>query len=195
MAADERFRETLPTAVAWFDRFTSRMPSYARQAITCGGGVLSSVQVRGNKVYGFVRGVHVGTSQRDDKVARAGNVNIADNHLSLRKPGEEIYVPMGLFVGNVETVRIQRNTLDWAGVRTDSLYQHGIRVWGHIGFYLKIADNRIAIARIGIAVQQFEWGNTERYLWVASDNLSESSTSNNVVRAPEILLRRDNRPS
>lgn len=193
MATDERFRQTLPTAISWFNRFTNRMPSYARQAITCGGSVLTSLQVRGNKVYGFVRGVHVGTSRRDDKRVRAGNVAIADNHLSLRKPGE-VYVAMGLFVGNVDTIRIQRNTLDWAGQHTDTNYQHGIRVWGHIGFYLKISDNRISIAKIGIAVQQFEWENIESYLWVASDNLAESAAPGNVIKAPGLLLRRDNRP-
>ncbi|HEY0012020.1 MAG TPA: DUF6519 domain-containing protein [Allosphingosinicella sp.] len=194
MATEERFRETLPTAVAWFNQFTNRMPSYARQAITCGGSVLTSVQVRGNKVYGFVRGVHVGTSRRDDERVRAGNVVIADNHLSLRKPGG-VYVPMGLFVGNVDTVRIHRNTLDWAGNPSDGAYQHGIRVWGHIGFYLNISDNRISIANIGIAVQQFQWENIGSYLWVASDNLADSAAPENVIKAPGLLLRRNNRPS
>lgn len=193
MAVDEHFRETIPTAVAWFDRFTNRMPGYARQAITCGGSILTSVQVRSNKVYGFVRGIHVGTSARGDKRVRAENVSIADNHLSLRKPSD-VYAPMGLFVGNVETARIQRNTLDWAGQPTDSLYRHGIRVWGDIGFYLKIADNRISIATIGIAVRQFSWGNIENYLWVASDNLAESAAPANVIKAPGLLLRRDNKP-
>lgn len=194
MVIDPRFRETLPTALGWYDHFTSRMASYARQAITCGGSVLTTVQVRGNKAFGFVQGVHLATSRSDDKIVRAGNVSIADNHLLLRKPGEGVYVPMGLFVGNVDTVRIQRNTLDWAGPRTDSLYRHGIRVWGRIGFYLKIADNRISIAHIGIAVRQFEWQNIENYLWVASDNLAESASPNNVVKAPGLLERRNNRP-
>jgi hypothetical protein len=200
LVADDRLRETLPTVAAWFDRFTSRLPSYARQAITCGGRTLGTVQVRGNKVYGFVRGVHVGTSGREEeegrvRMRRAGHVHVADNHLSLRKPADDVYVPMGLFVGNVDTVRIQRNTLDWAGPATDNYYRHGIRVWGDIGRYLKISDNRISIAYIGIAVQPVIHPEEHvRYLWVASDNLSEPSASNNVVRAPEFLLRRDNRP-
>lgn len=200
LASSDRFRETLPTAIAWFDRLTSRMPSYARQAITCGGRTLGTVQIRGNKVHGFVRGVHVGTSGREEeegrvRMRRAGHVHIADNHLSLRKPADEAYVSMGLFVGNVDTLRIQRNTLDWAGQATDNYYQHGIRVWGDIGRYLKISDNRITIAYIGIAVQPVTHPEDHRgYLWVASDNLSEPSAPNNVIRAPEFLLRRDNRP-
>ena len=130
MASNDRFRETLPTAVAWFGRFTSDMPSYARQAITCGGTTLTTVTIRGNKVFGFLRGVHVGVSRNDPKMIRAGTVSIADNHLSLRKPGDDVYVSMGLFVGNVDTLRIQRNTLDWAGRGARTPIQHGIRVWG-----------------------------------------------------------------
>jgi len=197
MGADEHFRETLPSAKGWFDRFTSRMPSYARQAITCGGRTQATVQIRGNKAFGFVRGVQVGASGTDPKLVRAGNVTVADNHLSLRKPGPGIYVPMGLFVGNVETLRIQRNTLDWAGQASDDLFNHGIRVWGDIGRYLKISDNRIAVARIGIAVQpilELDRQQLSRYLWVASDNLSEASLPANVVKAPQFMLKRDNRP-
>lgn len=195
IASDERARETLPTAIAWFGRFTSDMPSYARQAITCGGTTLTTVTIRGNKVFGFLRGVHVGTSQADPKMIRAGTVAIADNHLSLRKPAEDAYVPMGLFVGNVDTLRIQRNTLDWAGRGSKNPIQHGIRVWGDIGAYLKISDNRISVGRIGIAVQPvLEFESTRNLLWVASDNLVENVPSNNVIRAPEFLLRRDNRP-
>lgn len=195
MASNDRFRETLPTAVAWFGRFTSDMPSYARQAITCGGTTLTTVTIRGNKVFGFLRGIHVGVSRNDPKMIRAGTVAIADNHLSLRKPGDDVYVSMGLFVGNVDTLRIQRNTLDWAGRDARTPIQHGIRVWGDIGAYLKIADNRISVGRIGIAVQPIlEFESTSHFLWVASDNLVENVSSNNVIRAPEFLLRRDNRP-
>jgi len=68
-------------------------------------------------------------------------------------------------------------------------------VWGDIGTYLKIADNRISVGRIGIAVQPIlEFESTSHFLWVASDNLVENVSSNNVIRAPEFLLRRDNRP-
>jgi hypothetical protein len=202
MAADEDIRERLPSAQRWFDRFTSRLPSYARQAITCGGLTLTTVQIRGNKAFGFVRGVHVGASGHDPEtgranIVRAGNVTIADNHLSLRKPAADVYVPMALFVGNVDTLRIQRNTLDWAGQASDDLFNHGIRVWGDIGHYLKISDNRIAIARIGIAVQPimpFDRQQLFRYLWVASDNLSEASFPANVIKAPRFMTKRDNRP-
>lgn len=197
LGAEENFRETLPSAKGWFDRFTSRMPSYARQAITCGGRTQTTVHIRGNKAFGFVRGVQVGASGSDPELVRAGNVTIADNHLSLRKPGPDIYVPMALFVGNVDTLRIQRNTLDWAGQASDDLFNHGIRVWGDIGRYLKISDNRISIARIGIAVQpilEFDRQQLSRYLWVASDNLSEASFPANVVKAPQFMLKRDNRP-
>lgn len=197
MARDENFRDTLPSAKAWFDRFISQMPSYARQAITCGGRQLTTVQIRGNKVYGFIRGVHVGTSWSDQKIVRAGSVTVADNHLSLRKPGEKVYVPMGLFVGNAETVRIQRNILDWAAQRTDTPFNHGIRVWGAIGKYLMISENRIAVGRIGICVRpQPPIGNAEvgTHLWLAADNLVDGVGPGDIIRKPGFMRVRDNWP-
>lgn len=197
MARDENFRDTLPSAKAWFDRFVSQMPSYARQAITCGGRQLTTVQIRGNKVYGFIRGVHVGTSWSDQKVVRAGSVSIADNHLSLRKPGEKVYVPMGLFVGNADTIRIQRNTLDWAAQRTDTPFNHGIRVWGSIGKYLMISENRIAVGRVGICVRpQPPVSNNEvgTHLWLAADNLVDGVGPGDIIRKPGFMRVRDNWP-
>ncbi len=197
MARDEAFRDTLPSVKVWFDRFVSQMPSYARQAITCGGRQLTTVQIRGNKVYGFIRGVHVGTSWTDQKVVRAGSVSIADNHLSLRKPGEKVYVPMGLFVGNADTVRIQRNTLDWAAQRTDTPFNHGIRVWGSIGKYLMISENRIAVGRVGICVRpQPPIGNNQvgTHLWLAADNLVDGVGPGEIIRKPGFMRVRDNWP-
>jgi hypothetical protein len=197
MARDENFRATLPSVLAWFDRFISQMPSYARQAITCGGRQLTTVQIRGNKVYGFIRGVHVGTSWSDRKPVRAGSVTVADNHLSLRKPGEKVYVPMGLFVGNADTIRIQRNTLDWAERRTDTPFNHGIRVWGSIGKYLMIAENRIAVGRVGICVRPdpaISNNEVGSHLWLAADNLVDGVGPGDIIRKPGFMRVRDNWP-
>ena len=197
MIADDRFRDRLGSLKNWFDRFRQSLPSHGRQAITCGGRLMGEVTVRGNRTEGFIQGVHIGASSEDDKPVGARTVTVADNALFLRKPGEEIYCPMGLFVGNADTVRIQRNTLAWAANRTESHYAHGIRVWGHIGRYLLISENRISTADIGIRVKSAtkidndHWG---RYLWVAADNLVEETDPSLVVRGPPFLRSRDNRP-
>ncbi|CAN5364756.1 hypothetical protein BH10PSE14_BH10PSE14_03910 [soil metagenome] len=211
MANDARFRDSLPSAVAWFNRYVGAMPTHARQAITCGGMVLTTVQIRGNKAYGFVRGVHVGTSYRrakpkpgtvdTTKPLRAGTVSVADNHLSLLKPGQDTYVPMGLFVGNADTVRVQRNLLDWAvppSNRDGDLYNHGIRVWGDIGKFLLISENRVGpVARVGICVRPqpaISENIVSGYLWLAADNLVEGVSPDRVVHKPGFMRLRDNWP-
>jgi hypothetical protein len=206
IGSDAHLRETLPSAVTWYNRYVGAMPTYARQAITCGGSVLTTVQVRGNKAYGFVRGVHVGTSTRREKSEnvkplRAGTVSVADNHLSLTKPGQDTYVPMALFVGNADTVRVQRNLLDWAvpPVKADGdLYNHGIRVWGDIGKFLLISENRVGpVARVGICVRPqpaISENVVSGYLWLAADNLVEGVSPDRVVHRPSFMRLRDNWP-
>lgn len=197
MVSDEKFRERLGSVIRWLERFVQDLPSYGRQAITCGGAVLDDCTVRGNRVIGFVQGVHIGVSQEDDKPVKASAVAIADNHLSLLSPGSEVYVPMGLFCGNADTVRIQRNIIDWARGRAKLPHNHGIRVWGEIGRYLKIADNRVAVARIGIAVQPTEPIDRDLqglHMWLIADNLIDNVTPANAIRAPKFVIRRDNRP-
>ena len=127
----------------------------------------------------------------------ASNVSVADNILMLRKPGEDVYCPMGLFVGNAESVRIQRNLLGWAEQRTKSVYNHGIRVWGFIGRYLMISENRISTARVGICVRPakpVEENLLPKLLWLAADNLGDDVTAANVIKCPGFMRKRDNRP-
>jgi hypothetical protein len=210
MATDAAFRDSLPSALIWFTKYVGEMPTYARQAITCGGSVLTTIQIRGNTAYGFVRGVHVGTSNgqvkqpgADDmrKRARAGTVSVSDNHLSLLKPAQMAYVPMGLFVGNADTVRIQRNLIDWA-VRPSNpdgdRYNHGIRVWGNVGKFLLISENRVGpIARVGICVRPQPAVSAtvaNGYLWLAADNLVEGVKADSVIRRPSFMRLRDNWP-
>lgn len=194
IVAEEAFRDRLASARNWFTHFVQSAPTFARQAIVCGGGMLMEVAARNNRVDGFVQGVHIGTSIEGGKVVKARTVQVQDNVLLLRLPGEDIYSPMGLFVGNAETIRIKGNTLDWSGPRTESTYAHGIRVWGHIGRYLTISENRVSTARIGIRVRPLVVDEELPFLWIASDNLVEGVDPARVIVAPAAVIRRDNRP-
>lgn len=197
IVADTTFRDRLASAKNWYDRFVAAVPSYARQAITCGGRTLLDVAVTNNRVDGFIQGTHIAPSVRGGHMVQARAVQVQNNIMMLRMPGEGVYSPMGLFVGNAETIRIQNNTLDWSGPKPKSMYAHGIRVWGNIGRYLVVSENRIAIAKIGIRAkmpksQEDSYQNTA--LWIASENLVQGVDAAHVVVAPAFMIRRDNRP-
>ena len=104
---------------------------------------------------------------------------------------------MGHFVGNADTIRILRNTLDWAAQRTDTPFNHGIRVWGSIGKYLMISENRIAVGRVGICVRpQPPVSNNEvgTHLWLAADYLVDGVGPGDIIRKPGFMRVRDNWP-
>lgn len=200
---DAPFREGLAGAKAWYNSYVQALPAFGWQAITCGGKLLGEISISRNRVEGFVQGVHVGTSREwlyhnmARPVVLARNVSVRDNALFLRLPGLGAYAPFGLFVGNCETTRIENNTFDWASPRPadDTMFAHGIRVWGHLGRFLLIAGNRIRIASIGIRVRSAERidpDDFKKYAWTAADNLADSSQR--VLKAPPFMEDRNNRP-
>ena len=195
IVAEFAFRDRLASARNWFNSFVVAAPTFARQAIVCGGRTLLEVAVNNNRVDGFVQGTHIGTSMRGGNIVKARTVQVQDNVMMLRTPGEGVYCPMGLFVGNAETIRIQSNTLGWSGIPPKSSFAHGIRVWGHIGRYLMVCENRISIARVGIRARPVgTMGDPKDILWIASENLVEGVLPVNAVVAPSFMVRRDNRP-
>jgi hypothetical protein len=137
---DEAFRTQLGSAVTWYKGYVQALPTFGRQAVTCGGRVLANVTVSDNRTDGFVQGVHIGTSDRGQPRLAAGIVTVEGNNLFLRLPGEDVYAACGLFVGNAETIRIERNTLAWSSLRGSkkTAFAQGIRVWGFLGPFLAI---------------------------------------------------------
>lgn len=197
--ADEPFRGQLGSAANWYNGYVQNLPTVGRQAITCGGRVLANVTVTGNRTDGFTQGVHIGTSASDDNLHAAGIVTVKGNNLFLRLPGEDVYAPFGLFVGNAETIRIERNTLAWSSIRgsSETAFAQGIRVWGHLGPFLAIVENRIDTAALGIRVKSsstVDVDQHERYMWVASDNLVPNAGPGLTLRAPAFMERRNNKP-
>lgn len=202
--ADPKFREQIAGAKAWYNNFVINLPSYARQAIICGGWRLGEVAVLRNRIDGFIEGIHVSTSEKREKKKEARklmarNVAIEGNTMFLRVPVQGGYVPCGLFVGNAETVRIHRNRLDWATPRTagNGFFTHGIRVHGYLGEFLAISENRVKVGTTGIKVQPVEPPTDDKWnamIWFAADNLAEGCLPANVVKGPQFLEKRNNRP-
>lgn len=203
---DEKFRANLGTATAWYNGYVKALPSFGRQAITCGGRVLANVTVSGNRTDGFVQGVHIGTSglRRFANTAPtpylAGVVTVEGNNLFLRLPGEDVYAACGLFVGNAETVRIERNTLSWSTTRGSSktAFAQGIRVWGLLGPFLAIVENRIDTAPLGIRVKitrSVSGNEMAKLMWVASDNHVPNAAPGLTLRIPHFMEKRNNKPA
>jgi hypothetical protein len=202
---DQSFRDKLGSAKAWYAGFIVDLPSFGRQAITFGGKWLGEIAVLRNRVDGFIEGIHIAPSEKREKQSgqapkdMARNVSVDGNTLFLRLPAKGAYAPFGLFVGNVETVRIQRNRLDWAmpKVGGDSRFTHGIRVWGYIGRYLLIGENRISIANLGIRVQTADpipAAQQPQLLWLIADNLVDDVSSGQAWKGPNFIEDRHNRP-
>lgn len=196
---DKKFRTQLGSAVTWHAGVVQALPTFGRQAITCGGRVLASVAVSGNRTDGFIQGVHIGTSHGGTRFD-AGIVTVMDNNLFLRLPGEGVYAACGLFVGNAQTMRIERNTLAWSATRgsTKTAFAQGIRVWGHLGPFLAVSENRIDTAPLGIRVKptaSLNEGQTAKYMWVASDNYVPNAGSGLTLRVPPFMVKRNNKPT
>ncbi|MEA3012181.1 MAG: hypothetical protein QOD42_726 [Sphingomonadales bacterium] len=202
--ADEAFRNQLGSAKLWYDAFIQALPTFGRQAITCGGKTLGEIAVLRNRADGFMQGVHIGTSERRGggeaprDVAR--NVTVDGNILFLRLPAKDAYVPCGLFVGNANTVRIQRNTLAWATPKTagDTKFAQGIRIWGYLGRFLLVGENRISIASLGIRIRPVEevtQADMPKHMWLVADNLVDDVAASLVLKAPPFVEKRYNRPA
>lgn len=204
LVADAKFRAEFPSVAAWYKINAEPGDYFGRQAITCGGQVLGDVAVERNVVRGFVQGVHIGTSkeraQTENLPVIVTNARIVANELYLQKPFEAYYAPYGIFLGNMESGRIERNLLAPGARQTKSRFAQGIRVWGHLGRYLMIIQNNIGIASLGIRVKAENEIDRDKvgseYLWLASANLVQGVEPSHVIRAPSwmIVKNRDNRP-
>ncbi len=196
--ADVPFRQKLPGLNGWIDDFAAALPSFARQGVTCAGAKLNDLTISDNRIRGFAQGVHVAASQASDETVSAVRVSVRDNHLSCRKAATDAYAPCALFVGNVESAWIERNLIDWAGAPDTLPYPQGIRVWGRLGHFLMINENRIGLATLGIRVRSVLriddslWGG---YRWLAADNLVYGPANVIALRGPPWLEDRHNRPS
>jgi hypothetical protein len=208
MATDNRLRARHRNVDQWFRTHAMPATAAARQGITCGGGHLDEVTIEGNRIWGFLQGVHVGVSANDDKKQIAQNVRVSDNALYLRAPSRAHERSSGLFVGNVATLRIERNLLDWADDQpdADTRFRFGIRVHGHLGHFIIIAQNRIGItdmekqeggfAFVGIRVHSVDRiDKAGGYLWLAAENLVAGVPPHNVVHGDPPMRKRDNVPA
>ena len=174
MLLDKDFRRGMGSVSNWFKAFTDNSPSLAMQAIVCGGRTLGNVQIHDNIVREFQVGIRVAPSHLRQGGLRARSVSIDNNRMELLLPNNEAYGGYGMFVGNVQTLRIRGNDMALSSKPNfKRFFAQGIRIWGDIGYQVLVAENRIAMATMGIRLNDIKGNNEDPRLWVFRENLIE----------------------
>jgi hypothetical protein len=171
---DKEFRRGMGSVSNWFKAFTDDSPSLAMHAIVCGGRTLGNVQIHDNIIREFQVGIRVAPSHQRLGVLSARSVSIDNNRMELLLPNNEAYGGYGIFVGNVQTLRIRGNDMALSSKPNfKRFFAQGIRIWGDLGYQVLVADNRIAIATMGIRLNDIKGNKDNPRLWVLRENLIE----------------------
>ena len=177
MLLNKDFRENMGSVSNWFKTFTDDSPSLAMQAIVCGGRTLGNVKIHDNIIRGFQVGIRVAPSHLREKGLRARSVSIDNNRMELLLPSIKAYGGYGMFVGNVQTLRIRGNDMALSPKPNfTQFFAQGIRIWGDIGDQVLVAENRIAMATMGIRLNDIKGNKDNQRLWVFRENLIEGPT-------------------
>jgi len=200
IVVDEAFRRRFPSARAWFDSLKANITATGYQGIVCGGQHLSVATVEGNHVDGFLEGLRIGLSHENmprGQFDDAGSISVLNNRLHLRLPFERRRGHFGLFVGHVRRLRLVGNSVVWAAGRNDiQRYSEAVRVWGNLGNFVMIKDNDLRLGEIGVNVRHTGIKITAQTVqWLAADNFAEAARPNQVIVAPEAMVKRNNKPT
>ena len=97
--------------------------------------------------------------------------------MRLRPYTEGVYIPFGVFVGNVNTLRITDNDIGRGG---GVWYPQAVRVWGFLGQFILCAGNRVGLATLGFRIKDISFRGVERntVLWTLRDNLVTGNGAN-----------------
>lgn len=166
----EDSRAGLGSVNNWLRAQTENGVSYGKRGIVCAGRRLQNVTIRDNVMRAFELGIKVAISHKRERAPRVNSIVIDDNRMELITQSSMAY---GLMVGNVETLRIRGNEMLLSDRPNDKqFYSQGIRIWGHLGSQILVAENRIEMATLGIrfnAVNSIS--DNDPPLWVFRENL------------------------
>lgn len=131
-------------------------------------------RIAGNRILGFVQGIHVGTS-RHERRGLSYRVSLTDNTVHLRLPSLA-RDPHGVFVGSVFHLRLHGN-----GVEVRSPGPAGwptvgpldaVRVFGTFGPLIQVRENTCVGTRNGVVAHATNRGRATApgWRWAVSDN-------------------------
>lgn len=152
------------------------------RGIVVAGQDVGSVAIQGNSVSSAAQGILVATSARGDQGSPRNirSVRIEGNDVQM---DDMTYVSgsrYGIFVGNAQNIAIRSNRIE-IGPQADHRSIEGIRVFGNLGRFVRINDNRISGAEPGILFrhvpnerrEEAEEKRTDS--WTIASNLAENS--------------------
>jgi hypothetical protein len=154
-------------------------PAFPEPRVLTGDNPRPDIRITGNRIAGFMQGIHVGTSVLYFR-GLSYRVTIADNMVHLRVPGTAPE-PHGIFVGSAYHLRVEGNTVEvrtpgpsgWTSIPpTDA-----IRVYGCFGPLIRVRSNDAVGTRNGVVAHAtnhvhaglFGW------LWLVEQNTHVSS--------------------
>jgi hypothetical protein len=160
--------------------------------VVVGGGVADAVRVTGNQLLGVAEAVHVGVGVGPRGVLdrTAGKVEIRGNRAVMRVPMELLRAPRAVFVGNARNALVAENEATVEG-QSGQAVEEGVRVWGHLGPYMRVADNLLAGCATGVLVQTVDVPPARRR-WHVEGNVAPDASIG--VSAPTTVTRDGNAP-
>jgi hypothetical protein len=189
---DAGFRAAVPQLAVWFGGLVARNPAVASQGVVVGGGAADAVLVRGNQLLGVAEAVHVGLSAGGRAVLdrQAGKVEIRGNRAVMRVPVELLQAPRAYFVGNARNAVVAENEATVEG-QAGLAVEEGVRVWGHLGPFMRVADNLLVGCTTGVHVESVDVVPPQRR-WLVEGNVAPGAQFG--VVAPVTVTRVSNVP-
>jgi hypothetical protein len=143
-----------------------------QQGIVIGGQSAREVRILNNTVTGFLQGIHVGVSHKEQQPGppdMADLVSITGNNIGVSIPPdvkrEERH---GIFVGNCRSLMMENNYVESLG---DQIIE-GIRLVGHFGKRVIVRHNHLVGCDPGILIKPLQTYPEKQYLWLAADNIA-----------------------
>ena len=168
-----------------FDDLAANETNAALQGVVIAGTSAPDVQIRGNSITAMRQAIHVGVSHGDltrtGPPDRAGRVIIADNVVQVTVLPAVRGARHGVFVGNVDSLRIEDNRVTTVRPGTGAARKslEGIRVYGFLGRMALVQQNHLSGFGNGDTGIFFNALNNHadgpRAIWRAMDNFAEGA--------------------
>jgi len=143
---------------------TGRTTAYCDDGIVVAGASLGEVHIRGNDIKGAINGVRIAASHNNNpnppnwKRVQPENTAervIVENNSIVLHPVAPTNASNGIHVGHVDSLIIRGNRIDFilSNPNADQSYWSGVRIYGWRGALMRIVENTVRNARIGISVR------------------------------------------
>jgi hypothetical protein len=175
LLVDEAFRAQHPAFNEWLGTVIAAVPASLGQGIVVGGSAPTEVRIVRNAVRSCLVGIHVGSSTAGPRQApksSAGAVLIDGNTVDVLLTPDGQRARHGIFVGNCDSLVIDRNYLTLYRTAQAIWPVDGVRAWGILGRFACMRENHVTNFSTGINVRALGGsGRGGQPLWLVADNM------------------------